>query len=124
MNALSASALVALGGAIGALMRFWLAVGVVGWLGAHLPFATFITNVTGSFIIGAASVLIGGNPPVVAFLITGVLGGFTTFSTFSLETVRLLEAGRVVDGMGYAGLSVVACVIGAALGMLAARAVA
>lgn len=122
MNALSASVLVALGGAIGALMRFWLSAFVVGWLGAHLPFATFVANASGSFAIGVASVLIGLNPPVAAFVLSGVLGGFTTFSTFSLETVRLLEAGRVLTAVGYAGVSVLVCVVGAGLGVLAARA--
>ncbi|MEM9221125.1 MAG: CrcB family protein [Pseudomonadota bacterium] len=122
MNPWLASALVALGGALGALMRFWLAVLVVGYLGRHLPFATFITNVAGSAAIGVSSVLFGGNQVMTAFVISGVLGGFTTFSTFSIETVRLFEQGRMAEAMGYAGLSVVACVAGAAAGVLAARA--
>ncbi|WMS42807.1 fluoride efflux transporter CrcB [Acuticoccus sp. MNP-M23] len=114
--------LVALGGAIGASMRFWLSVTLAEFLGTHLPAATFTVNVAGSFIIGLFAILIGGNQTLTAFAMTGILGGFTTFSTFSLETVRLLEEGRIVHGLAYAGASVVTCVIAAALGMAAARA--
>ncbi len=114
--------LVALGGAVGASMRFWLSVVLAEIAGTHLPFATFTANVVGSFTIGVFAVLIGTNPMLTAFAMVGVLGGFTTFSSFSLETVRLLEDGRIVHGLAYAGASVVACVIAAALGIAAARA--
>ena len=94
MNPLAASALVACGGALGALSRFWVDVFLNKWAGAHLPFATFTSNVTGSFLIGLVAILIGTHAELTAFVMVGVLGGFTTFSTFSLETVRLFEAGR------------------------------
>lgn len=123
MNPLAASALVACGGALGALSRFWVAVVLNKWAGAHLPFATFTSNVTGSFLIGLVAILIGTHAELTAFVMVGVLGGFTTFSTFSLETVRLFEAGRTMAALGYAGLSAVACVVAAALGMALGRAV-
>ena len=122
MNPLAASALVACGGAVGALSRFWVAVALNKWLGAHLPFATLATNISGSFLIGVAAILIGAHAGLAAFAMVGILGGFTTFSTFSLETVRLFEAGRTVHALGYAGISALACVLAAALGMALGRA--
>ncbi|MEM6761816.1 MAG: fluoride efflux transporter CrcB [Pseudomonadota bacterium] len=122
MKALSASALVACGGALGALMRFWLSVGLDAYAGTHLPFATFTANVVGSFLIGVFSVVLGGQFASVAFLMTGVLGGFTTFSSFSLETVRMLADGRMVTALAYAGASVVFCLAAAAFGIFVARA--
>lgn len=114
--------LVALGGAIGASMRFWLAVVMAELVHTHIPVATFTANVVGSFTIGLFAVLIGSNQTLTAFAMTGILGGFTTFSSFSLDTVRLLEDGRIVHGLAYAGASVVTCVIAAAIGIAAARA--
>ncbi len=122
MNPLAASALVACGGAIGALSRFWVAVALNKLLGAHLPFATLASNVTGSFLIGLVAIVIGTHAELTAFVMVGILGGFTTFSTFSLETVRLFEAGRTLTALGYAGISAMACVVSAALGMALGRA--
>lgn len=122
MNPVATSILVAAGGAIGATSRFWVAVILNELAGRHLPFATFATNIVGSFLIGFAALAIGHHAGLTAFVMVGILGGFTTFSTFSLETVRLFEAGRTAEAIGYAGLSAVACVIAAALGMALVRA--
>jgi len=124
VSPLSASALVAAGGAIGALMRFWLAVGLNALVGAQLPFATFAANVSGSFLIGLVTILLAAKPALAVLTMTGVLGGFTTFSAFSLETVRLVEEGRAATALGYAGVSVVTCVVAAAAGMALGRAAA
>lgn len=121
MNPLAASALVACGGALGALGRFWVAVVLNKVAGTHLPFATLASNLTGSFLIGVMAMLIGHRAELAAFVMVGILGGFTTFSTFSLETVRLVQAGRAVEALAYAGASAAGCVLAAALGMVLGR---
>ncbi|GAB5377118.1 MAG: fluoride efflux transporter CrcB [Acuticoccus sp.] len=121
MNPLAASALVACGGALGALGRFWVAVVLNKVAGTHLPFATLASNLTGSFLIGVMAMLIAHRAELAAFVMVGILGGFTTFSTFSLETVRLFQAGRAIDGLVYAAASAVGCVLAAALGMILGR---
>ena len=99
---------VALGGALGAVAR-WL----IG-LGLPFPFGTLAVNLTGSFLIGV--IWAGGALRWHPLLITGVLGGFTTFSAFSLDVIRLIEGGRVGTAGAYAagsvGLSVLACAAG------------
>lgn len=88
--------LIALGGAIGTVLRY-LASGLAArWFGAEFPYGTLIVNLAGAFVIGlvqevgAETVLIPDNARL--FLTTGMLGGLTTYSTFSYETVRLMEA--------------------------------
>ncbi|ORE96607.1 camphor resistance protein crcb [Stappia sp. 22II-S9-Z10] len=122
MNPVTASLCVALGGAIGALGRFWANIVISGLAGAALPYATFAVNVLGSFLIGVLATLLAGRMALTALVVTGMLGGFTTFSTFSIETVRLIEAGRWAVGLGYALLSVASCVAAAAGGIAAVRA--
>ncbi len=84
---------VALGGALGSVARYACSVGAARWLGAAFPWGTLFVNVAGSFAIGllAALVAADGRPALGsdarAFLLVGVLGGFTTFSSFSLETL-------------------------------------
>ncbi|WP_211110545.1 fluoride efflux transporter CrcB [Acuticoccus mangrovi] len=123
MSPLAASLLVAAGGAVGALSRFWANVLIAGLAGTSLPFATFTVNVVGSFLIGILTTLFSHNLAVTALAVTGMLGGFTTFSTFSIETVRLIEAGRIVVAIGYIGLSVIVSLAAAALGVALARAI-
>lgn len=88
--------LVAAGGAIGAAARYLAGLWIVARLGADFPWGTFFVNVTGSFLIGIILVLVqGGALPAGArlFLAVGVLGGYTTFSSFSYETLQLLSGG-------------------------------
>ena len=88
--------LVAAGGAIGAAARYVAGLWIVARLGAGFPWGTFFVNVTGSFLIGIILVLVqGGALPAGArlFLAVGVLGGYTTFSSFSYETLQLLSGG-------------------------------
>jgi CrcB protein len=104
--------MVACGGAIGAVLRYLVGLSVA------FPVGTFTVNVIGSLFIGViyattqAKGLHGWQP----FLITGILGGFTTFSAFSLDTMRLLEAGRLAAAGGYVMgtvlLSLAACAVG------------
>lgn len=123
MSPVVASLLVGAGGALGAVARFWTTVGIGGWLGTGLPVATFTINVLGSFLIGVIATAAARNAPALAFLVTGMLGGFTTFSSFSIEAVRLFDGGRVGAAVLYAAASVVVCIIAAAAGVAFARTV-
>jgi len=112
--------LVGLGGAAGAMLRY--AVGLVPCK-SGLPVMTLLINVLGALAIGViAGVAAKRNvsPGALAFLKTGVCGGFTTFSTFSLETYLLAQNGGLVPAAAYAALSVGLCLAGIALGMLLA----
>ena len=107
---------VAVGGALGSLGRFWLTGVMFGLTGPRFPWGTLLINVVGSFVIGLVAGLtlvperIGLHPDLRIFLMTGVCGGFTTFSAFSLQTLELLQSGDVVPALGYAVGSVVLCV--------------
>jgi CrcB protein len=87
--------LICLGGAIGTGLRYLTSVFAARWFGAEFPYGTLIVNLSGAFVIGlvqqigAQSVLIPDN--VRLFVTTGMMGGLTTYSTFSYETVRLME---------------------------------
>ena len=101
--------LVAAGGAIGAVMRFGVVLGAQRVFGAEFPVGTLAVNVVGSFLMGiiAAMLVDRTDPRLVPFLMTGVLGGFTTFSAFSLDAVALWERGA----LGLAAIYVVASVL-------------
>lgn len=98
------------GGAIGAVFRYLLGQ-VLPKLGSGVPFGTFAVNLIGCFAIGliagAAGRHSGLDPRLVLFLQTGICGGFTTFSTFSLEILSLFEEGKFTIGLFYIVLSVV-----------------
>lgn len=112
---------VALGGALGAVLRVAVAELAKARLGDGLPYGTLLVNVVGSFAIGMLAALLlrpgVAEPRWAAFLIPGLLGGFTTFSAYSLEVVRLVEQGRPGAAVGYAGVSVLAGVFAAAAGV-------
>ncbi len=108
---------VALGGAIGSMGRFWLAGAMAALTGPRFPWGTLLINVLGSALIGLVAGLtltparMDMHPDLRIFLMTGICGGFTTFSAFSLQTLELMQAGDVVPAMGYAIGSVVLCVV-------------
>lgn len=109
---------VAMGGAVGAMGR--AAIAAMLTTAGSFPWQTFAANTIGSLAIGVVwAALVKAEAPALwsAFLITGVLGGFTTFSTFSLETVQLFEQGAWQTALGYVALSLLSCVSGAALGL-------
>jgi CrcB protein len=117
---------VALGGAIGSLARYGVYVFSVRLWGPAIPWGTLGANVVGCLIIGAlagaADSRLALHPDIRLFLMTGILGGFTTFSAFSLDFVRLLESqGSLVAG-GYVAASVGLSIGGAILGLVLARA--
>lgn len=112
---------VAAGGAVGALGRYLVMSGVGHWLGSGFPYATLAVNIIGSFILGVLVEIMAlswsPNPEVRAFIVVGVLGAFTTFSTFSLDTVALIERGAFLATLVYIGASVIICVSGFFAGM-------
>jgi CrcB protein len=118
---------VAVGGAMGSVARFWLASAMTVLTGPRFPWGTLLINVLGSFVIGLVAgltltpVRVSMLPDVRIFLMTGVCGGFTTFSAFSLQTLELLQNGDVVPAFGYAIGSVILCVIATYCGWLLGR---
>ncbi|ADD29224.1 MAG: fluoride efflux transporter CrcB [Meiothermus ruber] len=102
--------LVMLGGAIGAMLRYGLGAWVQGLLGPGFPWSTFLINITGSLLIGLVLRLsLEGalSPEWRLFLAVGVLGGYTTFSTFSWETLTLVQQGEWLKAFLYVAGSVV-----------------
>jgi len=118
------ASLVALGGAIGASLRYLTGIGLVRLFGhQEFPIAIITVNVIGSFLMGAFVVAAAhrGLTHYSPFVMTGLLGGFTTFSAFSLETVNLIERGALGQASLYVALSVGVSVGALMLGLLAAR---
>ena len=118
-------AMVALGGAIGAVLR-WLGAAWVGRLTGEGWLGTAFVNVAGSFVMGVlAAVMIERLPGswgrYAPFAMTGVLGGFTTFSAFSLDALYLVERGRLAAAAGYVAGSVGLSILGLFLGLKLAR---
>lgn len=123
---LTTLSLVALGGAIGAGLRFLTGVGLLRLFGhGDFPVAILCVNVIGSCLMGVFVVAAAhrGLTHLSPFVMTGVLGGFTTFSAFSLETMTLIERGQIGPAALYVALSVGLSVGGLALGLLAARSI-
>ena len=108
---------VALGGAIGSLARHGLSVAGAALLGRRFPWATLGINVGGSLLIGFAAGRPGLSAAARAFVMVGVCGGFTTFSSFSLQTFELVRGGRVGSAAGYVGGSVTLCLAAVAIGI-------
>ncbi len=118
---------VALGGALGSASRFWFSGVVARHFGETFPWGTLLVNITGSFVIGFFATLTGpdGRWMVPAwfrqqFFMLGVCGGYTTFSSFSLQTMNLLEEGEWFHAAGNIVLSVLCCLVAVWLGHLLA----
>ena len=101
---------IATGGAIGALERYGLNIGAVKLVGTGFPYGTLAVNIVGSFVMGALIAIFANawqpSETVKLFLITGFLGAFTTFSTFSLDAVVLFERGALLASAVYIAASV------------------
>jgi fluoride exporter len=108
---------IALGGAFGSVGRYWLSGVVAQAFGQTFPWGTLVINVTGSFVIGFFAVLTGPDGRVYAssavrqFVMIGICGGYTTFSSFSLQTLNLMNDGEWVRAGGNIGLSVALCLL-------------
>jgi CrcB protein len=114
------------GGAVGAVARFLVSTGVYRLLGRDFPWGTLAVNVLGSFGMGLLFVLLLErslvSPELRAAILIGFLGSFTTFSTFSLETLTLVEQGEALRALLNVALSVLLCVAACWAGIIAARA--
>lgn len=118
---------VAAGGAVGAALRYMMMVGVGTLVGAGFPFGTLAVNVIGSLVLGALveimALVWSVGLELRAFLVVGVLGGFTTFSGFSMDVVFLAQRGQFVAVGLYMAASVVVSVLALLAGMMALRAI-
>lgn len=116
---------VALGGAFGAVSRYWMVSVVSQFTGARVHWGTFAVNVIGSFMIGAMYVVISEKLLLSeqwrALLVVGYLGAFTTFSTFSLDTLLLIQEGMLAQALFYMAGSVAICLLAAWAGMSVLR---
>lgn len=116
---------IAAGGAVGALLRFWTSNGVHALLGRGFPYGTLSVNIIGSLAMGFLYVMflerMTVEPEVRAALLIGLLGAFTTFSTFSIETLNLIEQADYTKALINIVLSVVGCVIAAWIGLKIGR---
>ena len=116
---------VALGSAVGGVARFLLSAWIEQRTATSFPYATLLVNVSGSLVLGFVATYTfettGVSPELRALLTTGLCGSYTTFSTFSLETVALAEEGTLGRAAGYVALSVTLTVLAALLGVYGAR---
>jgi CrcB protein len=121
---------VAIGSALGGMARHWCTVVSTELLGVEFPWGTLLINVLGSFVIGFFFAIAGPGARFAApadmrlFVMTGLCGGYTTFSAFSLQTLSLLQSGAWLRAGGYIASSVVLCLIAVAGGYVLARAIA
>ena len=124
MSAAAATATlwIALGGAIGSVARYWLAILVARLAGGTFPWGTLLINILGSFVIayfGTLTMPEGPRPASVdmrLFVMVGLCGGFTTFSSFSFQTIELLRGGESARALAYIVGSVALCLAGTVLG--------
>ncbi len=112
---------VAIGGALGALMRYSLGTLITETMGKEFPYATFTVNIVGSFVMGLAIAMLVTMLPrgreLHALFVIGTLGGFTTFSAFAYESYLLLERGDIASALVYVLGSVVFSIVAFFLGM-------
>lgn len=113
--------LIALGGAIGSVSRYGVSLSMYSIFGRNFPYGTLAVNVIGSFVMGFLAMyflerFVGIASELRSLLLIGFLGGFTTFSSFSLETFNLFENGDIARGLMNIGLSVVLCLLAVWLG--------
>ena len=116
---------IAIGGAVGSVLRYLVQVQCASWFGTSFPYGTLLVNTLGSLLIGFLSVvfferLIVSDEVRVAILV-GVLGGFTTFSTFSLDTLNLIQQGSILTAISNVVLNAGLCISACFLGLLLAK---
>jgi len=116
---------IAIGGAFGAVSRYGVTLGAARLGATGFPYATLTVNVIGSFLIGLFIAWLGGrteiNPALRPLIQVGFLGALTTFSTFSLDALILIEQGRFTQAGLYIAASVLVCLAACFIGLLAGR---
>ncbi len=117
---------IALGGACGAVVRFLMSAGLYQWLGRGFPYGTLVVNVVGSFLIGLLTEALFMQRITITFdyraaILIGFIGAFTTFSTFSLETLYLIEQGSLTKAALNMAVSVLGCLFAVWFGLLCGR---
>jgi CrcB protein len=120
---------IAIGSALGGVARHWCTIVATAWFGQAFLWGTLFINILGSFVIGLFFALTGSHGrfdvPLDAklFVMTGICGGYTTFSAFSLQTLALFQSGAWLRGSAYIVASVVLCLTGVWAGYLLAMAI-
>ncbi|MBO0709902.1 MAG: fluoride efflux transporter CrcB [Acetobacteraceae bacterium] len=121
--------LIAVGGALGSVARAWLATAVTRFTGPQFPWGTILINVLGSFVIGFFGTLtttharFPASAEARAFVMVGLCGGFTTFSSFSLQTLELARDGRPLQAFANIAISVIVCLAAVTTGHYGAGAI-
>lgn len=118
--------LIFLGAGIGGVFRYWMSNSIHWFVGRQFPYGTLVVNVSGCFLMGFLFVLImerfyGLGPQLRSLLLIGFLGGYTTFSSFSIETLLLFENGAWLNAFLNIILSVVLCLTATWLGMIGGK---
>jgi fluoride exporter len=118
--------LIFLGAGAGGVFRYWISNITYGLLGRQFPYGTLVVNVSGCFLMGLLFVLIlerfnGIGPLLRSFFLIGLLGGYTTFSSFSIETLNLFESGAYLSTALNILLSIILCMAAAWLGVIGGR---
>jgi CrcB protein len=112
---------IAFGGAVGAVLRYGASLGVYSLMGRGFPYGTLFVNVTGSLLMGLLSIMMlerfNVGPEWRAAILVGLLGSFTTFSTFSIETLNLMEQGDMTRAFANIALSVIVCLAAVWIGI-------
>lgn len=127
MRALVAYLVIGIGSALGGIARYGCGLAAVALWGPGFPWGTLLINILGSIVIGGFATLTGPDGRLLVgtlarqFVMVGICGGYTTFSSFSLETLELLRHGRLPAALAYVALSLTLCLIGVWAGHSAAR---
>lgn len=118
--------LIFIGAGLGGVLRFWVSNATYLLLNRNFPYGTLLVNVSGSFLMGILFVIIlerfnGLGPQLRALLLIGFLGGYTTFSSFSIETLNLFEAGEMVNAILNIVLNTSLCLVATWAGIILGR---
>jgi len=120
-------AMVGIGGCLGSILRFWLGSYIGGKLGTRFPYGTLVINVSGSFLLGIVFALLTAraswSPNWRYLLLIGFIGGYTTFSSFEFETLRMIQDGQTGLGLLYVATSVAIGFVAVWGGMIAGKAI-
>lgn len=116
---------IGIAGGLGTALRYGLTLGLAQTLGTEFPFGTLTVNLLGSFLLGVVAEVFAGatfaGTDLRLVLGVGVMGGFTTYSSFNLEVLRLLEQGAHTKALGYVGATLLGCLLAGAGGLAVAR---